>query len=74
MPVAIRFPLVLFALAALGLPVGAAADTIPTPVRTFVEAFVGDGGQSAVRATAVPNLYEVRLGEARRTSTARERQ
>ena len=63
MSVSIRFPLVLFALAALGLPVCAAADTIPTPVRTFVQAFVGDAGQSAVRATAMPNLYEVRLGD-----------
>ena len=62
MSVSIRFPRVLFALAALGLPV-CAADTTPTPVRTFVQAFVGDAGQSAVSATAVPNLYEVRLGD-----------
>ena len=54
MSVSIRFPRVLFALAALGLPVCATADTISTPVRTFVQAFVGDAGQSAVSATAVP--------------------
>ena len=63
MSVSVRFPLVLFTLVVLGLSVCAAADTIPTPVRTFVQAFVGDAGQSAVRATAVPNLYEVRLGD-----------
>ena len=63
MSISIRFPPVLFALAALGVPVGVAADTVSTPVRTFVQAFVGDAGQSAVRATAVPNLYEVRLGD-----------
>ena len=63
MSVSIRFPWAMFALAALGVPVGAGADTIPTPVRTFVQAFVGDAGQGAVRATAVPNLYEVRLGD-----------
>ena len=63
MSVSIRFPWATFALAALGVPVCAGADTIPTPVRTFVQAFVGDTGQGAVRATAVPNLYEVRLGD-----------
>ena len=63
MSVSIRLPWAMFALAALGVPVGAGADTIPTPVRTFVQAFVGDAGQGAVRATAVPNLYEVRLGD-----------
>ena len=69
MSVSIRFPLVLFALAALGLPVCAAADTIPTPVRTFVQAFVGDAGQSAVRATAVPTpIVEMHPTPARRDS------
>ena len=63
MSVSIRCPWAMFALAALGVPVCAGADTIPTPVRTFVQAFVGDAGQDAVRATAVPNLYEVRLGD-----------
>jgi thiol:disulfide interchange protein DsbC len=63
MSVSIRCPWALLALAAFGVPVCANADTIPTPVRTFVQAFVGDAGQGAVRATAVPNLYEVRLGD-----------
>ena len=63
MSVSIRLPWAWFALVALGVPVCAGADTIPTPVRTFVQAFVGDAGQGAVRATAVPNLYEVRLGD-----------
>ena len=63
MSVSIRCPWALLALAAFGVPVCANADTIPTPVRTFVQAFVGETGQGAVRATAVPNLYEVRLGD-----------
>ena len=63
MSVSIRPPRALLALAALAVPVWVAAETIPTPVRTFVQAFVGDAGQGAVRATAVPNLYEVRLGD-----------
>ena len=63
MSVSIRLPWAWFALVALGVPVWAGADTIPTPVRTFVQAFVGDAGQGAVRATTVPNLYEVRLGD-----------
>ena len=53
----------MLALAALAVPVWVAAEIIPTPVRTFVQAFVGEAGQGAVRATAVPNLYEVRLGD-----------
>ena len=63
MSVSIRLPRALLALAALAMPVWVAAETIPTPVRTFVQAFVGEAGQGAVRATAVPNLYEVRLGD-----------
>ena len=63
MSVSIRLPRTLLALAALAVPVWIAAETIPTPVRTFVQAFVGEAGQGAVRATAVPNLYEVRLGD-----------
>lgn len=63
MSVSIRPPRALLALAALAVPVWVAAETIPTPVRTFVQAFVGEAGQGAVRATAVPNLYEVRLGD-----------
>ena len=63
MSVSIRCPWALLALSALGVPVCVGAETIPTPVRTFVQAFVGEAGQGAVRATAVPDLYEVRLGD-----------
>ena len=63
MSISIRFPSLLSLVAALALPVCATADSIPTPVRTFVQAFVGDAGEGGVRATAVPDLYEVRLGD-----------
>ena len=63
MSVSIRCPWALLALSALGVPVCVGAEAIPTPVRTFVQAFVGEAGQGAVRATAVPDLYEVRLGD-----------
>ena len=63
MSISIRFPSLLSLVAALAFPVCATADSIPTPVRTFVQAFVGDAGEGGVRATAVPDLYEVRLGD-----------
>ena len=63
MSISIRLPPLLSLVTALALPVCAIADSIPTPVRTFVQALVGGAGQGAVRATAVPNLYEVRLGD-----------
>ena len=63
MSISIRFLPLLSLVAALALPVCATADSIPTPVRTFVQAFVGDAAQSAVRTSAVPDLYEVRLGD-----------
>ena len=63
MSISIRFPPLLSLLAALGTPVCVTADSIPTPVRTFAQAFAGGAGQGAVRATAVPDLYEVRLGD-----------
>ena len=63
MSISIRFPSLLSLVAALAFPVCATADAIPTPVRTFVQAFGGDAGEGGVRATAVPDLYEVRLGD-----------
>ena len=69
MSISIRLPPLLPLLAALGTPVCVTADSIPTPVRTFAQAFAGGAGQGTVRATAVPDLYE--SGSATSSSTSR---
>ena len=42
-------------------PLGAHADSIPEPVRAFARDLLGAVDSDSVRATAVPQLYEVRL-------------
>ena len=42
-------------------PLGAQADAIPEPVLAFARDLLGEVGSDSVRATAVPQLYEVRL-------------
>ena len=55
-------PLSLLAfLTALLAPLGAQADAIPEPVRAFARDLLGEVDSDSVRATAVPQLYEVRL-------------
>ena len=55
-------PLLLLAfLTGLLSPLGAQADAIPEPVRAFARDLLGEVDSDSVRATAVPQLYEVRL-------------